>query len=55
MNVENHDHEHNNDSGRAIGPASMGGALTSLQALQTALSGVDTSSIAGRLGLPARR
>jgi hypothetical protein len=52
MNVEDHDHEHNNDSGRALSPTSMGGALASLQALQTALSNVDTSSIAGRSGLP---
>ena len=46
------EYEHDNDNLRAVVPASTGGALTSLQALATALSNVDTSSIAGRSGLP---
>ena len=51
---QDHDFEPDNepDNGRAVVPASTGGALTSLQALATALSNVDTSSIAGRSGLP---
>jgi hypothetical protein len=43
---------HANDNGRAVAPAPVGGALTSLQALSAVLSGVDTSSVAGRSGLP---
>src|SRR5262245_28483489 len=46
------DRGHDNDNGQAVTPAPMGGALTSLQALATALSKVDTSSVAGRSGLP---
>jgi hypothetical protein len=47
------DHGHDNDNGdRAIAPSPAGGALTSLAALSTALAAVDTSSVAGRSGLP---
>jgi hypothetical protein len=47
-----------NDNGKrahetgAIAPALTGDALTSLQALATALCNVDTASVAGRSGLP---
>jgi hypothetical protein len=41
-----------NDNGEgAVAPAPSGGALASLKALEMALSGVDTSSLAGRSGL----
>jgi hypothetical protein len=46
---------HANDNGghrSEVAPAPSGGALTSLKALETALSGVDTSAYAGRSGLP---
>jgi hypothetical protein len=43
---------HANDNSRAIAPAPTGGALTSLQALATALSKVDTSAVSGRSELP---
>jgi hypothetical protein len=52
-----YDHEsnpgpgHDNDNG-AIAASPAAGALTSLAALQTALNNVDTSSVAGRSGLP---
>ena len=42
----------NDNNERAVAPALTGGALTSLKALETALSGVDMSSVAGRSGLP---
>jgi hypothetical protein len=45
------DHANDNDE-RATTPSPAGGALTSLAALQTALKGVDTTSVAGRSGLP---
>jgi hypothetical protein len=55
----NHDHDHDpepdsaNDNNKgAVAPAPTGGALTSLQALEAALSKVDTSSVGGRSGLP---
>jgi hypothetical protein len=41
-----------NDNGRAVASALMGGAITSLAALEVALANVDTSSIVGRSGLP---
>jgi hypothetical protein len=50
-----HDHDHgpdNDNDERAVASAPTGGALTSLRALEMALSGVDTSSVAGRSGLP---
>jgi hypothetical protein len=50
-NDKNHDNDNDNGS-RAISPALAGGALASLQALQAALSGVDTSTVIGRSGLP---
>jgi hypothetical protein len=46
------DREHANDNGQAVAPTLTGGALTSLQALGATLNKVDTSSIAGRSGLP---
>jgi hypothetical protein len=46
------DSGHDKDDARAIAPAPTGGALASLKALELALSGVDTSSVAGRSGLP---
>jgi hypothetical protein len=54
MANRDHDHDYENDNGgeRAVAPASTGGALTSLKALELALGGVDTSSFAGRSGLP---
>jgi len=51
----NRDHNRgpdNDNNERAVAPAPAGGALTSLKALEMALSGVDTSSVAGRSGLP---
>ena len=47
-----HGHDNDNGGGGAIAPKPAGGALTSLAALQTALNNVDTSSVAGRSGLP---
>jgi hypothetical protein len=47
-----HDSDHNQDQRGAIAPAPAGGALASLTALATALNNVDTSSVAGRSGLP---
>jgi hypothetical protein len=55
MIAQNHDHEpdHANDNGgQAVAPTLTGGALTSLAALGVTLNKVDTSSIAGRSGLP---
>ena len=62
MNTTDHNHNHDpdddpdddrdNDNGQAVLPASTGGALTALEALATALANVDTSSVAGRSGLP---
>ena len=54
------DHAHANDNGNGeherpgskIAPAPAGGAFTSLTALQTALSNVNTAAILGRSGLP---
>jgi hypothetical protein len=46
-----HGHANDNDNG-AIVSSPAGGALSSLAALQTALNAVDTSSVAGRSGLP---
>jgi hypothetical protein len=48
---DDHDHDNDNDE-RAVAPAPAGGALTSLAALGTALNAVDTSTVAGRSGLP---
>src|SRR6516165_9511778 len=46
-------HGHDNDNGHGeIVPSPAGGAITSLATLQTALNNVDTSSVAGRSGLP---
>jgi hypothetical protein len=42
----------NGDHKREVAPAPSGGALASLAALATALNKVDTSSVAGRSGLP---
>jgi hypothetical protein len=47
-----YDNDNNQDQRGAVAPASGGGALTSLKALEMALSGVDTSAVAGRSGLP---
>jgi hypothetical protein len=48
-----HDRDPDNDNGHgAIAPSPAEGALTSLAALATALNAVDTSSVAGRSGLP---
>jgi hypothetical protein len=52
MMVKNSNPDPDNDNGRAVAPAPTGGALTSLQALATALSGVDTSTVSGRSGMP---
>ena len=58
MRKLNHDNDrdddHANDNGvdRAIAPAPAGGALTSLATLGAALSNVDTTSVAGRSGMP---
>jgi hypothetical protein len=47
------DHGHDNDNGKkAIAPTPAGGALTSLAALSTTLNSVDTTTVAGRSGLP---
>jgi hypothetical protein len=48
----NHDLDPDPDKGKAVTPAPTDGALVSLQALEAALSGVDTSSVSGRSGLP---
>jgi hypothetical protein len=50
-----HDRNPDNDNGhdqRAVAPSPTAGALTSLAELGAMLSGVDTSSVAGRSGLP---
>jgi hypothetical protein len=57
MVKSNRDHNHdpipvNDNTKQALAPAPAGGALASLKALETALSGVDTSCYAGRSGLP---
>jgi hypothetical protein len=44
-------HDNDNDHGEIVSSPARG-ALTSLAALQTALNNVDTSSVAGRSGLP---
>jgi hypothetical protein len=46
------DHDKPKREDKALAPAPTGGALTSLQALEVALSKVDTSSVAGRTGKP---
>jgi len=46
------DHDNDNDNEHAVAPAPSGGALASLKALEMALGNVDTSSVAGRSGLP---
>jgi hypothetical protein len=52
-NPANDNHGHANDNGeRAVAPAPAGGALASLKALAATLNKVDTSSVAGRSGLP---
>jgi hypothetical protein len=50
-NVDNTRQPANDNGERAVAPAPAGGALTSLKALEVALSGVNTSSLAGRSGL----
>ena len=56
INEPKHDHDdrrdHDNDNEHAVAPAPSGGALASLKALEMALGNVDTSSVAGRSGLP---
>jgi hypothetical protein len=47
-----HDNDNDNGGGRAVAPAPAAGALTSLNALATALNGVDTTSVTGRSRLP---
>jgi hypothetical protein len=42
----------NDNAGRAVAPTPTGGALESLAALAMVLNRVDTSSVAGRSGLP---
>src|SRR6478735_7748614 len=46
------DHANDNGGNGAVAPAPAGGALTALTALGTVLNAVDTSSVAGRSGLP---
>jgi len=56
INEPKHDHDdrrdHDNDNEHAVAPAPSGGAFASLKALEMALGNVDTSSVAGRSGLP---
>ena len=48
-----HDADHDiSDGARAVAPTPAEGALISLAALATALNAVDTSTVAGRSGLP---
>jgi hypothetical protein len=47
-----HDNDNDQDQRGAIAPAGGGGALTSLAALGAVLNNVDTTSVAGRSGLP---
>jgi hypothetical protein len=51
MSKQDHTLDPENQRG-AISPAPSGGALVSLQALEAAFRSVDTSSMAGRSGLP---
>jgi len=51
----NHDRDGDHDkpgAGKQVAPAPAGGAIASLAALQTALTGVNTAAIIGRSGLP---
>jgi hypothetical protein len=51
--LANDNNNHANDNGeRAVTPAPAGGALASLAALAATFNKVDTSSVAGRSGLP---
>ena len=50
-NDNNNNHANDNEE-KAVAPAPTGGALASLTALATMLNKVDTSSVAGRSGLP---
>ena len=47
-----HDADNDNGGGRAIAPTPAAGALTSLNALATALNGVELTSVGGRSGMP---